>query len=382
MDTKTPSPEIAAEVRTAGGASARFCYQCGRCDAVCPWNRVRSFSIRRAVREAAAGLPEIESDDLWRCTTCGSCPQSCPRGVDQVKMGVALRRVATAYDMLGPSAGAIRTARGHLATVGNPLGEERAARGHWAEGLPVRPYAEGMEVLFFGCCYLSYDARLKKVARAAAGILLKAGVDFGVLGSRESCCGESIRKTGAEKVARDLAKENIKAFIDHGVKTIVVSSPHCHEAFRRDYAEFLVNFEVVHISQYVLRLIRDGRLRIAGRFPKTVTWHDPCYLGRHAGIYEEPREVLRSIPGLELREMADTRRNSLCCGGGGGGVWMETPKEERFSNLRVKQAQAAGAAVLATACPYCITMFEESRLGLGDGGLEIRDITEIVHEVI
>ncbi|MBI2922229.1 MAG: (Fe-S)-binding protein [Planctomycetes bacterium] len=382
METKAPVPEIVDEVKAAGGHTYRLCYQCGKCDAVCPWNRVRSFSMRKTIREASLGIPEIESDDLWRCTTCGTCPQKCPRGVDQIKLGVSLRRVATNYDVLGASAGAIRSARGNLATRGNPFGEERAARTGSAEGLAVKPFAEGMEMLFFGCCYLSYDARLKKVARAAVEILNRAGVDFGVLGSAESCCGESIRKTGAEKVFRDLARENIKAFIDRGVKKIVVASPHCYEAFRKDYAEFMVNFEVLHISQLLLPLLREGRLKVTGEYRKKVTYHDPCYLGRHNGIYDEPREVLRHIPGLDLVEMRDTRQNSLCCGGGGGGVWMETPKKERFSNLRVKQAVDAGAAVLATACPYCITMFEESRLGLeAEGSLEVRDITEIVRDV-
>ncbi|MBI2898579.1 MAG: (Fe-S)-binding protein [Planctomycetes bacterium] len=383
METRTPSAEIVQEVKEAGGYAYRLCYQCGKCDAVCPWNRVRSFSIRKTIREAAFGLTEIESDDLWRCTTCGRCPEKCPRGVDQIELGVALRRLASNYDVFAASANAIRTVKGSLAAEGNPLSEDRAKRGGWADGLPVKPFAEGMEILFFGCCYLSYDPRLKKVARASADILNKAGVDFGTLGTRESCCGESIRKTGAEKLFKDLARENIKAFIDRGVKKIVVSSPHCYEAFKNEYAEFMVNFEVLHMSQYVLGLIKEGRLKITGGYRKKVTYHDPCYLGRHNGVYDDPREVLRSIPDLTLSEMADSRRNSLCCGGGGGRVWMETRKGERFSDLRLKQALDIKAEVLVTACPYCITMFEDSRANLeGENRLEIRDITEVVQEVI
>jgi Fe-S oxidoreductase len=224
---------------------------------------------------------------------------------------------------------------------------------------------------------------MKKVAKATVSILNKAGVDFGILGTQESCCGESIRKTGAEDVYKSLARENIKAFIDNGVRKIVVSSPHCYEAFKKEYSEFMVNFEVVHMSQFLLDLIKEGRLEITGEYGKKVTYHDPCYLGRHNGIYDEPREILQNIPGLAFSELAASRSNSLCCGGGGARVWMETEKGERFSDLRLEQVRAVGAEVLATACPYCITMFEDSRKVLElDDIIEIKDITEIIQEVI
>jgi Fe-S oxidoreductase len=224
---------------------------------------------------------------------------------------------------------------------------------------------------------------MKKVAVATANILNKAGVSFGILGNKESCCGESIRKTGGEQEFRDLAKGNIKTFIDHGVKKIIVSSPHCYHTFVNEYPEFMVNFEVVHITQLLAELIEDGRLEIDGEYAKKVTYHDPCYLGRHNGVFDEPRQVLSKVPGLELIEMAASRMDSLCCGGGGGRIWMETPKEERFSDLRVRQADETGAEVLATSCPYCITNFEESRLGFeGEDAPEIKDITEIIDEVI
>jgi Fe-S oxidoreductase len=145
----------------------------------------------------------------------------------------------------------------------------------------------------------------------------------------------------------------------------------------------MVNFEVVHINEFLHDLIREGRLKLAKPYEKTVTYHDPCYLGRHNGIYDQPREILKGIEGLQLVEMAENRENSLCCGGGGGRIWVETPKEERFSDLRVGQAVAAGAQVLATSCPYCITNFEDSRLSLAeDQPLEVKDITEIIEELL
>jgi Fe-S oxidoreductase len=222
-----------------------------------------------------------------------------------------------------------------------------------------------------------------RVAVATTKLLDAAGVDFGILGTKENCCGESIRKTGGEEVFRALARENIKTFIDHGVRRILVSSPHCYHTFVKEYPEFMVNFQVVHISQFLAELIQQGRLKLSGEFQKKVTYHDPCYLGRHNGIYDDPRQILNQVSGLDLVEMPDTREHSLCCGGGGGRIWMDTPKGERFSDLRMDQAEATGAQVLVTACPYCITNFEESRLDRAeDESLEVRDITEILQEVI
>jgi len=339
--------------------------------------------MRKLVREATFGLTDIESEEMWRCTTCGRCPQQCPRDVKQIESGVALRRIATEYGVFPPSVKPIRTISGSLVGEGNPLNEERKKRADWAAGLSVKTFTEGMEILYFPDCYCSYDSRLRKVARATADILNRAGVDFGILGALENCCGESIRKAGDEEVFKRLAKENIKTFIDHGVKKILVSSPHCYHTFKNEYPEFMVNFEVVHISQYLIQLINEGRLELTKEYRKKVTWHDPCYLGRHNGIYDEPREVLKRIPGLVLNEMAESRVDSLCCGGGGGRIWMETPKGERFCDLRIGQAIDCGAEVLVTACPYCITNFEDSRLTLGHGEvIEIKDITEIVGEVI
>ena len=383
LETVVPFPETIAEVKEAGGEVYKYCYQCGKCDVVCPWNRVRKFSIRKLIREASFGLTQIESEELWRCTTCGNCPQECPRGVKQVEFGVALRRVASKYDVFPASVRSARAVRASVFLEGNPLNEERKRRADWAKDLPVRPFVEGMEVLYFVGCYYSYDPRLKKAAAATAHILAKAGVRFGILGERESCCGESIRKTGAEELFRSVARENIKTWIDCGVKKIVVASPHCFHTFKHEYPEFMVNFEVVHLSQFLLELVRDGRLKLVKPYPRRVTYHDPCYLGRHNGIFDEPRELLRAVPGLELVELADNRRNSLCCGGGGGRIWMDTPRGERFSDLRLDQAREVGAEVLATACPYCITMFEDSRLTRETEDLAtVLELAEIVEQAL
>ncbi len=383
METIAPFIEVIDEINEAGGEVYRLCFQCGLCDVVCPWNKVRTFSMRRLIREAAFGLSEVEGEDIWRCTTCGYCPAQCPRGVKQIDVSVALRRLASQYEMFPASVKSARTARASLISEGNPLQGERDKRADWAKGLSVKTYEEGMEALYFVGCYFSYDPRMKKVAKATVNILQRAGINFGILGEKENCCGESIRKTGSEQVFKKLAKENIKAFIDNGVKKIIVSSPHCYHTFKNEYPEFMVNFDVVHMNHYVLELINEGRLELKGEIEKTVTYHDPCYLGRHNGIYDAPRNLLSMVPGLSLVEMEACGKNSLCCGGGGGRIWMDTPQEERFSDIRLKQADAAGAQILATSCPYCITNFEESRLNLEyEDVLEVKDIMEIISEML
>ena len=383
MENLSDYREIVDVIQECGGDPIKRCFQCGLCDAVCPWSRVMQFSMRKIIREATFGMTEIESEDIWRCTTCGRCPQKCPRDVQQIQSGVALRRMATEFKVFPKHVQPIRGISASLTSEGNPLNEKRADRAKWTEGLSVKTYKEGMEYLYFPCCYLAYDPRLKKVARATVELLKKAKVDFGILGTSENCCGESIRKTGNEELFKHLARENIKTFVDNGVKKILVSSPHCYHTFKNEYPEFRVDFEVVGISQLLLQLVAEGRLEPSQEYSKTVTYHDPCYLGRHNDVYEDPRELLEGIPGIELTEMTDTRSDSLCCGGGGGRIWMETVKGERFSDLRLDQAVDVGAQVLVTSCPYCITNFEDSRLNRQDSDvIEIRDITEILREVI
>ena len=379
----SPYKPVVDGIKEAGGGADKFCYQCGKCDTVCPWNRVRKFPVRKIINQAKFGVVPFESEDIWLCTTCGNCVQRCPRGVEIIDVMRAMRRVLVPDGVVPTSIPNLRGFMTSLASVGNPWGQEPQDRANWAKDLGVKEFSDGTEVLYFSCCYTSYDPRLKKVAQATADLLTKAGVDFGILGAKEVCCGESVRKAGNETLFKRLARENIKTFIENGVKKILVSSPHCYHAFKNEYAEFKVNFEVVHASQYFPQLINEGRLKPTKEYKKQVTYHDPCYLGRHNGIYDEPREALKSIPGLELNEMSESRQNSLCCGMGGSRIWMETAKEERFSNLRLEQAREVGAEVLATSCPYCITQFEDSRLTLKDSeSTQIKDITEILQEVI
>ncbi len=383
MENVADYKEIIEVIKDQGGEVFKYCYQCGKCDTVCPWNKVTEFSMRKIVRQAAFGMTEIENDDIWRCTTCGRCPQNCPRDVQQIKLTVSLRKVAAEYGVFPESVKPVRSIVGSLAGDGNPLNGERKSRAQWTKGLGVKKFNKDTEYLYFPGCYICYDPRMKKVGEATVKILKKAGINFGILGEKETCCGESIRKTGEEELFKELAKENIKNFIDAGVRKIIVSSPHCYHTFKNEYPDFCVNFEIIHITEFIFKLLQEGKLQINGELNKKITYHDPCYLGRHNGVFEEPRQILKSIPGINLVEMEEAFENSLCCGGGGGRIWMETEKDERFSNIRIEQAIEKDAEILVTACPYCINMLEDSRVVMNcEDKIEIKDITEILAEVI
>ena len=383
MEIVTPFKEVTDFIEESGSEAFKSCFQCGRCETSCPWNRVRRFDVRRIIHESQLGLVAIESEDMWLCVTCRNCVEHCPRGVDTIELMMALRRILIPDGRVPPGLPSVHSVMSSAATTGNPWQQEQENRAKWTKDLGVKEFKEGAELLYFPCCTTAFDPRVQPVAQSTSKILASLGVDFGILGTKENCCAESIRKMGNEKLFKRLARENIKTFIDNGVKKILVTSPHCYHTFKNEYPEFMVDFEVIHTSQYLFELINKRKLKFTKEYGKKVAYHDPCYLGRHNGIYEEPRDVLRSIPGLELVEMADSRAESLCCGAGGGRMWMETPKNERFANIRVEQAIEAGAEVLAVACPYCMVMLKDSVISAHkEDVLEIKDIAEIVQEAI
>ena len=380
--TVSPVKEAVDIIKEEGGEILKLCYQCGICTTSCPWNLMRSFIVRRIMHQGQLGLIDFGDEQVWLCATCGACVQRCPRGVEIIDIMRAMRRAITEFGV-AKVPDSLRIAIKNISGVGNPLGETPETRADWAKDLNVKTYTKGTELLYFSCCVPAYDPQVKRVAQATANVLNKLGVDFGILGAEEVCCGESARKAGQENLFQSLAKSNINAFTKAGVKKIVVTSPHCYNAFKNEYPELGGNFEVVHFSQYLAELIKEERLKFTKELNKKVTYHDPCYLGRHNGIYDEPRQVLKSIPGLELVEMPDYRENSLCCGGGGGRIWMETKKGERFSDIRLEQALEVGANVLALACPYCMLNFEDSVLSADKSNvIEVKDIAELVLEAL
>jgi Fe-S oxidoreductase len=231
--------------------------------------------------------------------------------------------------------------------------------------LQIPAFTAEHEYCLFTCCTTAYDPSNREAGRALPQLLESAGISFGTLGTEENCCGDQAHKIGAADIFSELAFKNTELFLGAGVQKILTTSPHCLKAFKNDYAELKGSVGSEHYTELLDRLIAEGRLRPTLEVPSTVTYHDPCYLGRHSSIYDEPRRVLQSIPGLMLVEMASTREGSLCCGGGGGGAWNDVPSNENFGVLRVKQALATGAEVIATACPYCIRMLNEGVRELG-----------------
>jgi Fe-S oxidoreductase len=379
METVAPFKEAADAIKEAGGEELKLCFQCGLCTASCPWNLVRTFLPHKMMRQAQFGLLELEDEEWWLCTTCNMCVSRCPRGVGITDIIRAARTIMVEYRMAPES---LRVTMASLGSVGNPWGEEREKRANWVRDLEVSTFTKDNKLLYFPGCIPAYDPELGSIARATASILQKTKTNFGILGAKESCCGESARKAGNDSVFEHLAKSNIEAFKESGVKDIVVSSPHCYTTFKDEYPQFEGNFNVMHSTQYLAKLVDKGKIKFKKKLNKKVVYHDPCYLGRHQGIYDEPRKVLKSIPGVELMDEVDSRENSLCCGGGGSRIFMETKKDERFSDILVKQTIGMGAEILATACPYCILNFKDSVLTMNKSDtLKIKDISEIVQEV-
>ena len=376
-----PYKEAVDIVREMGGEALRLCYQCGLCTGACPWNVLKSFPVRKLIHEVQLGLVDFESEDMWTCVTCGNCVQQCPRGVEIIDLMRAMRRTIVGLGV-GPVPDSLRVTMKNLAGTGNPWGEPTEKRADWAQALNVKPFSNGTQLLYFPCCTTAYDSSVSRIGKATATILQKAGIDFGILGSKEACCGESARKAGDEDLFQRLVQENMAAFAENGIKNIVVSSPHCYYSFKNEYPMAQNGLQVTHSTQFLAGLIRDGKLKFSKEVKKRVAYHDPCYLGRHSGIFDEPREILSSIPGVELVELPNHHEDSICCGGGGGQVWMDTKPGERLGELRAQQALDVGAEVLALACPYCMLMFEGCLTQDVLDRLELRDITELVAEAM
>lgn len=378
-------PDATDLIKEEGGEILKMCFQCGTCTGTCPWNQVSTFLSRRLVHKAQLGVVDFGDEEVWKCLSCQLCVDVCPRGVKIPDIMRALRRVVVEAGA-GKIPDALRISGKNLSGAGNPLGEPPENRTEWAKDLGVKTFTPGTELLYFACCYQSYDPKARTVAQATAKLLKKAGIDFGILGNEQNCCGESVRKAGHESVFQSLAQNNIELFNRNGVKNILVTSPHCYYTLKTEYKELGGDFEVVHSTQLLAGLIKDGRITFNKELNRKITYHDSCCLGRCLGeeaIYDEPRQILQSIPGVELVEMRDNREKALCCGGGAGGLWQDTKKGERVTDLRVEQAVQTGAQVLAVACPYCMLMFKDSVLSSNlEGTIEVKDIVEIVLDAI
>jgi Fe-S oxidoreductase len=370
-----------ATIRKDIGETFQSCMQCGACTGVCPWGEVTSYSPRKILRDISLNRPSNVSVDeaAWKCATCNSCVEHCPRGIGMLELIKSVRRHVVEAGSLPKS---FNAAVKSLKQDGNPWEGKTANRLDWAQGATLPTYTQEHEYCLFTCCTTAYDTSADKGSQKAGIALLRllehAGVSYGTLGTKESCCGDLVDKIGAADVVADLPRKNTEMFLEAGVTNILTLSPHCLNSFKSNYAE-LKQITHTHSTELLDKLIREGAIKPVNSLDLKVTYHDPCYLGRHSAIYEAPRRILEAIPGVTLIEMQNNRERSFCCGGGSGGPWKDRVAKETLGEIRVKEAIATGADVIATTCPYCIRTLNEAIAKLGAGSqIKVRDITELL----
>lgn len=370
----TPMMEVPEMIVESGGTTLDLCYQCGTCSGTCPWNLVRDFRVRDILTRAQLGLEGYEGEALWLCATCNACVDRCPQGVEIVDL---VRTIRMLIAETGAAPKTLRAVLGSVQSYGNPWSGEPAARMDWARDAAVPAFDGTQRYACFTCCTQAYDARNTRVARAQAKVLAAAGVSHGFLHAGERCCGDAVRKTGAETAFQHLAAHNVAALDAAGAKTLLVSSPHCLNTFRKEYPALGGTWQVRHVVEVLQDAVRSGALALRTPVPLKAVYHDPCYLGRLNDLYDAPRDVLDAVPGLTRLEFARHHGDQVCCGGGGGRLWMEAPVEERFAVLKMKEAVALGADAVVTACPYCISMFEDAKTALGLDHIQVLDVAEV-----
>ncbi|UCC16056.1 MAG: (Fe-S)-binding protein, partial [Dehalococcoidales bacterium] len=323
----------------------------------------------------------ITEDEIWACTTCRACDNICPVWVDHVDKIVDLRRNL----VMTSKSEAARDPLRNIRQRGHPWTGTVFSREDWIEGLDVKILAEDnqVDVLYWVGCTEALEDRSIKIAKAMGKLMKEAGESFGILGEEESCCGDPARRLGNERQFQLQAQKNIKMMNEYGVKKIVTGCPHCYNTIKNEYPQFGGEFEVYHHTEYIGQMIKEGKIKVEGGGSGVVTYQDPCYLGRYNGIYGEPREILKGIPGMKMIEMALNHEESFCCGGGGGRMWLEENIGERISEMRVERAIETEAGVVATACPFCLQMFEDAVKVKGvEERLKVRDIAEILADKV
>jgi Fe-S oxidoreductase len=359
------------------GNAGNICFQCGECTAKCPIGQYteNSLNIRKLIRSAQLGIES--GDDLWSCATCRLCENTCPRGVGIVDVTLGLRELAF-EDRAVPDK--ISKALWDIFEEGNPWGGKKKERAKWAEGLGIRDAKEGVDVLLYVGCEASYDKRLHNITRSLVSILRSAGIDFGILGNDELCCGEPLINAGETGYMEELANTNIRAFDNTKAKVIVTVSPHCSATFKDSYRKFGLNTKVMHYAEYLHTLFKEGKLSFTKEMNVKLTYHDPCVLSRNEWIVDEPRELLLNIKGVQMKEMKNSGDESICCGGGGNRMFMEF-NGPRLADFRTKQAEETGAEILVTACSYCnMNLYDSAKTH--NMKMDVRDLAEVLKDVV
>jgi len=385
------------------------CVVCGQCQVQCPaFSSGKSLNPKKIIQdlkhrllevgpklikakdeaEASAINPDnsivgtvLTEDDIWACTTCRACDEVCPVWVDHIDKIIDVRRNLVMEQSQIPE-----TAEAALRSIenrGHPWRGTTFSRTDWAEGLDIKILAEDsdIDVLFWVGCTSALEERSMKVAQAVAKILKLAGVNFGILGAEESCCGDPARRLGNEYLFQMQAEKNIALLKQYNVKKIVTACPHGYHILKNEYPQFGGVFEVLHHSEFIANLLKEGKLKVNKGTKGIITYHDACYLGRYNNIFEPPRNILHSLPDATLVEMENNRKQGFCCGGGGGHMWLEEHAGRRINEVRTEQAIDTKAQIVATACPFCLQMFEDGiKTKEAEESIKAMDIAEIIAE--
>ncbi len=359
------------------------CIQCGKCTGGCPVSLNSALNIRRLMHEALVrdNLDCIYTkEELWACSSCKTCTIRCPRELRPSDLIIGMR---TALIEEGHIPKTIIDALESTYKYGNPWGAMKNKRSEWAEGLDVKVLSQGgqAEHLYFICCTAAYDTRVQNVARSMVACFNRMGLDFATLGDEEACCGSEIRRMGEEGLFEMLMEQNLENLTKNNVRSILTTSPHCYNALKNDYGQ--EGLVVRHYTQALVEAIQKDN-PFSKEMQKVITYHDPCFLGKQNEIFEEPRVILKSIPGVTFIDFDRSREKSLCCEGGGGRMWAEASDQgPRSAEIRVQDAVEMGAEILATACPFCLLTLEDAAKTTGnEEKLRVMDISEILIEAL
>jgi Fe-S oxidoreductase len=363
------------------------CYQCGKCTGGCPVSLKSRLNIRRLMIEAILGrnLEHLsERLELWDCTTCKTCTIRCPRGLKPMDLVIGMRGSLVEEGHIPKT---LIEAMENSYKHGNPWGKPKNKRTEWTKELPedlkVKDFSQGdrAEYLYFVGCTASSDPRIQQIAKALAFNLQRAGVDFGILGNEEQCCGSEIRRMGESGLFEELVEKNMERFQHYQIERIITSCPHGFNVLKNEYPQG--KFEVLHATQVLAKSLKEGKLSLTQEIKKVITYHDPCFIGKQNGVFDEPRMLLDAIPGITFKELDRSRERSLCCEGGGGRMWVESSSEgaERLAETRVKDAAELGAEIIATACPLCVLTLEDAVKTSGyEEKIRVMDVAELLAE--